>query len=316
MLRTVAVIVQEPVAAFELGVLSEVFGIDRTDDGVPAFEFRVCAARPGEVLETTGGFGVVARHPLDEARDADLVAIPAGPVDGPFDDAVLDVLRASTERGTRILSVCTGAFTLAAAGLLDGRRCATHWRYAERLARAYPSAQVDLDVLYVEDGPVLTSAGTAAGIDACLHLVRAELGAQVATRIARRMVVPPHRGGGQRQYVETPILQHSCDSLQPVLDWVGANLGTDHPVPALAERAQMSERTFARRFLHEVGTTPHRWVTEQRVLRARTLLETTDLDIEAVAHACGLASGAVLRQHFQRELGVSPATYRRQFATC
>ena len=314
MLRTIAVIVTEPVALFELGVLAEVFGIDRTDDGVPAFDFRVCSARPGEVLRSTSGPGVVATHTLEDALDADLIAIPGGSADAPYDEDVLRILRDAVATGSRALSVCSGAFTLAAAGLLDGRRCATHWRYAARLAAEHPLAEVDLDVLYVEDGPVLTSAGTAAGIDACLHLVRSELGSEVATRIARRMVVPPHRSGGQRQYVEQPVPTDACDTLQPVLDWVVEHLADDHSVPALAARARMSERTFARRFADDVGTSPHRWLTSQRVLRARHLLETTDLDVERVSHAVGFASGAVLRHHFQREIGLSPAAYRRQFA--
>ena len=315
MLRTIAVVVTEPVAMFELGVLAEVFGIDRTDDGVPRFEFRVCSTRPGEILRSTSGTGVVATHSLEAARDADLVAIPGGSADGPFDPAVLEVLREASDSGARVLSVCSGAFTLAAAGLLDGRRCATHWRYAARLAAEYPLAQVDLDVLYVEDGPVLTSAGTAAGIDACLHLVRSELGSEVATRIARRMVVPPHRSGGQRQYVDQPVPSEACDTIQPVLDWVVERLGDDHTVAALAARARMSERTFARRFGDDVGTSPHRWLTSQRVLRARHLLETTDLDVEHISQSVGLGNAAGLRHHFQREVGLSPAAYRKQFAT-
>ncbi|GAA1976480.1 helix-turn-helix domain-containing protein [Terrabacter lapilli] len=313
MLRTIAVIAQEPVAMFELGVLCEVFGIDRTDDGVPAFDFRVCSARPGEVLRTTSGMAVVAPFSLEAARGADLVAIPGGPVDGPYDREVLDILRDTASSGGRVLSVCSGAFQLAAAGLLDGRRCATHWRYAAKLADDHPSARVDLDVLYVEDGPVLTSAGTAAGIDACLHLVRTELGSEVATRIARRMVVPPHRSGGQRQFVETPLPAEPCESLQDVLEWVAEHLDQEHSIPSLASRAAMSERTFARRFTAEVGTTPHRWLTSQRVLRARHLLETTDLDIERIARESGFGTAAVLRHHFQREIGVPPIAYRRAF---
>jgi transcriptional regulator GlxA family with amidase domain len=313
MLRTVAVVVQEPVAAFELGVLCEVFGIDRTDDGVPAFDFRVCASRPGEIIRSTSGIGVVATHGLDAARDADLVAVPAGTVDGPFEPEILQVLRETVERGGRVLSVCSGAFTLAAAGLLDGRACTTHWRYAARLAEVCPDAEVDLDVLYVEDGPIITSAGTAAGIDACLHLVRTELGSEVATRIARRMVVPPHRSGGQRQYVESPVPDQPCDSLQDVLDAVLEHLDGDHTVASLARQAAMSERTFARRFSAEVGTTPHQWLTAQRVLRARHLLETTDLDVERIARESGFATGAVLRHHFQRQIGVPPQAYRKAF---
>lgn len=315
MLRTIAVLAQEPVAVFELGVLCEVFGIDRTDDGVPAFDFRVCSSRPGEVLRSSSGVGVVATHPLEAALDADLVCLPAGPIDSPRDPAVVEALRESAARGARVLCVCSGAFTLAEAGLLAGRRCATHWRYAARLGRENPDAYVDLDVLYVQDGPIITSAGTAAGIDAALHIVRAELGSEVANRIARRMVVPPHRDGGQRQYVEAPLPQHSSDSLQDVLDWVVEHVGEEHSVPSLARRARLSERTFARRFVGEVGTTPHRWLTTQRVLRARHLLETTDIDVERIAHLSGFASGAVLRQQFQRHLGVAPAAYRKAF-TC
>jgi transcriptional regulator GlxA family with amidase domain len=313
MLRTIAVIAQEPVATFEVGVLCEVFGIDRTDDGVPAFDFRVCSPRPGEVLRTTSGMGVVAPFPLEAARGVDLVAIPGGPVDGPYDPEVLDILRDNAAHGGRVLSVCSGAFQLAAAGLLDGRECATHWRYAARLAEENPGACVDLDVLYVEDGPVLTSAGTAAGIDACLHLVRTELGSEVATRIARRMVVPPHRSGGQRQFVETPVPSEPCEGLQDVMEWVSERLDEEHSIPSLAKRAAMSARTFARRFTAEVGTTPHKWLTSQRVLRARHLLESTDLDIERIARESGFATAAVLRHHFQRQIGIPPVAYRRAF---
>jgi len=314
MLRTVAAIVEEPVAPFELAVLCEVFGIDRSEDGVPPFDFRVCAAEPGRFLRTKTGMGVVATHGLDAARDADLIAIPGGSVNGPFRPEILEILRAAVDRGARVLSVCSGAFWLAEAGLLDGRDCATHWKYADLLGQRFPHARVNLDVLYVEDGPVLTSAGTAAGIDACLYLVREELGFDIANRIARRMVVAPHRAGGQRQYIETPVPAGACDSLQDVLDWLGEHLDEDHSVPQLAARANLSERTFARRFSHEVGTTPHKWLTAQRVLRARRLLETTDLDVEAIAHACGFATGAVLRAHFQKQVGLAPLQYRRAFA--
>ncbi len=312
-LRTVAVLVSEPAAVFELGVLCEVFGIDRTDDGVPAFDFRVCAREPGRPLRTTSGMGVVASHGLEGAVDADLVAVPAEQIDGPFDPAMLQVLRDAHARGAMVMSVCSGAFMLGAAGLLDGRACATHWRHAAELARRHPDARVDLDVLYVDDDRVLTSAGTAAGIDACLHLVRRELGAEVAARIARRMVVPPHRDGGQRQYVEMPVPDQECDSLQDVLEWVLEHLDTELSVPDLAARARLSERTFARRFQQELGTTPHRWLTLQRVLRARHLLETTDLDVERVAHLSGFATAAVLRQHFQRQTAMAPLAYRRAF---
>lgn len=313
MLATIAVLIQEPVAAFELGVLCEVFGVDRTDDGVPAFDFRVCAAHPGAPLATTSGIRVLATHPLDAAADADVLAIPAGRTRGPFDERILQELRAGHARGAQIVSVCSGAFTVGAAGLLDGRKATTHWRHADQLIEDFPQAKVDLDVLYVDDDRVLTSAGTAAGIDACLHLVRRELGAEVANRIARRMVVPPHRDGGQRQFIDTPIPQCQSDSLEPLLGWVLDHLDQEHSVPDLARRAQLSERTFARRFSEVVGTTPHRWLTAQRVIRARQLLESSDLDVEAVAHTVGFTSGAALRPHFQREVGIAPTAYRRRF---
>lgn len=313
-LRVVAAIVEEPISPFELAVLCEVFGIDRTEDGVPSFDFRVCAAEPERVLRSKTGMGIVATHPLEAAREADLIAIPGGNVDGPFRAEVLDILRDAVDRGARVMSVCSGAFWLGEAGLLDRRDCATHWRYASLLEERFPQARVDLDVLYVEDGPILTSAGTAAGIDACLHIVRAELGSEIATRIARRMVVPPHRDGGQRQYVATPVPPAPCDSLQDVLDWLLANLDQEHSVPRLAARANMSERTFARRFTQELGTTPHKWLTLQRVLRARHLLETTELDVEAIARACGFGTGAMLRTHFQKQIGLAPLAYRRAFS--
>jgi len=224
-------------------------------------------------------------------------------------------LRKAEARGAILLTVCSGAFVLGAAGLLDGRPCTTHWRYVKKFEDQFPLAKLDADVLFVDDGNIITSAGTAAGIDACLHLVRRELGSAVATRIARRMVVPPQRDGGQRQYVEVPVPESSGESLQPVLDWMVDNLTVDHTVPALARQAQMSERTFARRFVAETGTTPLKWVTTQRVLRARTLLEQTRMGIEQIAAESGFGTAALLRHHFRRVVGVSPQDYRRTFRT-
>ncbi len=313
MLHKIAVVLMEDVAVFEFGVLAEVFGIDRTEDGVPPFDFRVCSIRPGEPLRTSSHSQVIAPYGLEVIADADLVAVPATTVRGEYPEEVLDALRAASARGAQLLTVCSGAFVLGAAGLLDGVRCTTHWRYAADFTARFPDAKLDPDVLFVDDVNIITSAGTAAGIDACLHLVRRELGTAVATSIARRMVVPPQRDGGQRQFVDLPVPETAGKSLQPVLDWMMDNLTVEHTVPALARRAQMSDRTFARRFVAETGTTPHKWLTLQRVLHARTLLEETGLGIEEIATASGFGTAALLRHHFRRVVGVSPQDYRRTF---
>jgi AraC family transcriptional regulator, transcriptional activator FtrA len=312
-LRTVATVVVDRVAPFELGVVCEVFGIDRTADGVPPFDFRICGERPGEPLRATVGMSVVPEHGLDAVIDADLVAVPATWVREEYPTAVLDALRAAADAGATLLSVCTGAYLLGAAGLLDNRPCTTHWYHVADFAARFPAAKLDPDVLFVDDGNVITSAGTAAGIDACLHLVRRELGAEVATLIARRMVVPPQRDGGQRQFITQP-LPADADSLRPLLTWMLETLDTEHTVAELARRARLSERTFARRFLAETGTTPHRWLSAQRVQLARRLLEQTDLGVDEIARRCGFGGAALLRHHFSRAVGVTPTAYRRTFA--
>ena len=310
-LRDVAVVVLDGVAPFELGVLCEVFGIDRTDDGMPGFDFAVCS--PGGAPVTTGGgFRITPEHGLDRLASADLVAVPAMPHDA-ADDAVLDALRAAAARGARVLSVCSGAFVLGAAGLLDGRRCTTHWRHAAELAERFPLAEVDGDVLYVEDGPVITSAGTASGIDACLHVVRTEFGGRAAAALARRMVVPPHREGGQAQYVQTPVPVTPAESLQPLLEWLQSHLADEHTVDSLAARALLSPRTFARRFKDETGTTPHAWLTARRLELAEQLLEETDEPVERVAALTGFGGAAALRHHFSQARSTTPQAYRRAF---
>ena len=309
-LRTVAVVLQDPVAVFEFGVLSEVFGIDRTDDGVPPFDFRVCTENPGMPLRGDGGVTLTAPHGLELTTDVDLVAIPASNAAYAPSESVKQVVRDAVERGAYVLSVCSGAFTLGAAGVLDGRECTTHWRHSDELAAAYPLAHVNPDVLYAHDGTVITSAGTAAGMDACLHLVRTEHGAAVANRIARRMVVSPHRDGGQRQFIDHPVPVTECESIGPILQWLLENLDEPHTVTELARRASMSSRTFARKFVSETGTTPHQWVTDQRVLRARELLEETDLSIEHIAGDVGFGSAALLRHHFAQGTGLTPTVFR------
>jgi AraC family transcriptional activator FtrA len=314
MLKSIAVVLIEDFAPFEFGVLCEVFGIDRTDDGVPAFDFRVCAEHPGQPLASNIDFQLIPKYGLEALAEADLVGVPAASMRGDYPPAVLEALRAAAARGATLLSVCSGAYLLGAAGLLDGRLCTTHWRYVDHFAKRFPLAKVDPGVLFVDDGSIVTSAGTAAGIDACLHLVRRELGSAVANAIARRMVVPPQRDGGQKQYVQLPVPECTGESLQPVLAWMQENLAVEHSVAGLAQRARMSERTFARRFGSETGTTPHKWLTQQRVLHAQHLLEDTSLSIEEIARSTGLGNAALLRHHFRRIVGVTPKDYRWNFA--
>lgn len=314
MLQKIAVVLNDHLAMFEFGVVCEVFGLDRSADGLPLFDFRVCGAEPGKPLTTSSpGITVAPEYSLDELLDADLVAVPAFPIEHGCDPRVVDAVRDASERGATILTVCSGAFLAGKAGLLDGRKCTTHWRYVDRLAREFPLATVDPDVLFVDEGNLITSAGTAAGIDACLHLVRRELGSSVANAIARRMVVPPQRDGGQRQFIERPVVDCNSDSLSETLHWMSENLDLPHTVEALADRTAMSTRTFARRFAAETGTTPVKWLTGQRILLAKQLLEETDLDLESLAHRCGFGSGALLRHHFQRSVGIAPVEYRRRF---
>lgn len=312
-MRSIAVPVLPRVAAFELGVLCEVFGVDRSDQGLPTYDFWVCGERPGEPLATKSGFEIVPPHPLDRLDDADVIGVPAGPWRDGFPVQLLDALRRAVDRGALVLSVCSGAFVLGAAGLLDGRECTTHWMYADELQRAYPAARVDPDVLYVCDGPVWTSAGTAAGIDLCLHLVREREGSEVARAIARRMVVPPQRAGGQKQFVETPLPAATGSDLEPLLTWMASHLDEPMTVASLADRAHMAPRTLARRFLAETGTTPYDWLTEQRVLLARQLLEETDRTVDAVALHAGFGNAAALRHHFAARVGTTPQAYRATF---
>ncbi|MFE3444030.1 helix-turn-helix domain-containing protein [Nocardia sp. NPDC059180] len=314
MLSRVAVVLSERLAMFEFGVVCEVFGLDRTADGLPGFDFRVCGVEPGKPLPATSpGVTVTPEYGLDELAAADLVAIPAFPASTGHDPVVVDAVRAAADAGAIVLTVCSGAFLAGAAGLLDGRKCTTHWRYVDQLAAQFPAATVDPDVLFVDEGNLITSAGTAAGIDACLHLVRREIGSAAANGIARRMVVPPQRDGGQRQFIERPVAECGSDSLGTTLQWMTENLELPHTVEALAARSTMSTRTFARRFAAETGTTPVKWLTTQRVLLAEHLLEDTDLGLEQIASRAGFGSAALLRHHFQRVVGIAPTEYRRRF---
>ena len=311
MLQKVVVLAIPGMAPFEFGVLCEVFGIDRSSMGGPRFDFTVATAEPGPVPLSLG-FPLVIDTDLSVAADADLVAVPAAGT-GPLDERYLDAIRAAHARGAWVLSVCSGAFVLAQAGVLDGRRATTHWMYADRLARQHPLIDVDPDVLFVHDGNIVTGAGTAAGIDAALHIVREEHGAAATNVIARRMVVPPQREGGQSQYIPTPMPEYRGDSFALVIDWMLENLDQELTVDQLARRALMSGRTFARRFRAETGTTPAAWLNRQRMLRAQTELEQTDDGLEQIAARSGFGTAAVMRHHFLKVLQTTPTAYRRAF---
>jgi AraC family transcriptional activator FtrA len=309
--RSVAAVVAPGSHPFELAVACEVFGLDRPEVGVPWYRFVVCAATPRVGL---GPYTLETAHGLDALAAADTVIVPAcDPAVGPAPE-LTDALRAAYERGARLVAFCSGAFALAAAGALDNRRVTTHWMYAARLAAEYPSIDVQPDVLYVDDGQVLTSAGTSAAIDLSLHIVRQDYNTEVANYIARRMVVPPHRDGGQAQYLVQPVPDTDhADSLAPTLDWIVDNLDRPLTIDDMAAHALMSTRTFMRRFRAATGTTPVRWLSHQRVEHARRVLESTDVPVDRVAQVSGFGSAANFRVHFQRTVGTAPTSYRRAF---
>jgi transcriptional regulator GlxA family with amidase domain len=260
------------------------------------------------------GYDLHVEHGLDEAADADLVCvIPKREFLSPSPE-VAELVATVHDRGSLVFAHCTGTFVLGEAGLLDGRRCTTHWRHSRALAERFPRALVDPDVLYVQDGTMVTGAGAAAGLDAGLHVMRQQFGARAAMTAARRMVVPPHRSGGQAQYISAPVVDCEAETLGPLLTWLTEHLDEQHSVESLARQAHMSPRTFARRFRAETGTTPHAWITSQRVLRAEELLERTDHPIERIAAQVGFGNAATLRHHFSRARTVSPQQYRRTFS--
>jgi transcriptional regulator GlxA family with amidase domain len=312
--RRVAVLALELVAPFEMSVACEVFRDDRAELGVPAWDRTICAVEPG-LVRTKAGFDIRTEHGLEVVDAADLVIVPNwSPQSSAMPPAaVLDALRRAAERGAWVVSFCTGAFVLAWAGLLSGRRATTHWQYAEEFRSVFPDVDLCPDVLYVADGPIMTSAGTAAAIDLSLHVLRLVDGPEAANASARQMIVPPHRDGGQAQYVDRPMPAEDDCALAELLGWMNEHLDRELSVDELAERVHMSPRTFARKFRAETGTTPHHWLTGQRVLHAQRLLESTDLPVERVAEQSGLGSAATLRHHFTTWVGVSPQRYRQQF---
>ncbi|MFI6388086.1 helix-turn-helix domain-containing protein [Nonomuraea sp. NPDC050540] len=292
------------VVAFDLAIPAEVFGGEE-------YSFAVCARAPGPVPATTG-FEIAVAHGLDALLEADTVVVPGyAPLDEPA-EPVLEALRTAAARGARMVSVCTGAFALAAAGLLDGLPATTHWMDAPALAARYPAVEVNPGKLYAGAGNVLTSAGFAAGIDMCLHLVRTDHGAEAAVRVARRLVVAPHREGGQAQYLEQPI-PAAGGGMAQVCAWALERLADPLTVADLAGRANLAPRTFARHFTAQTGVSPHRWLAAQRVQLARRLLERTDLPVDEVARRCGLGTAANLRLHLSRDAATTPTAYRRTF---
>ncbi len=299
---------------FELGVACDMFGLnDITDLDIPWYRLSVCGSGPVPVT-VDGGLQLHAPHGLEKIRQArTVVVLPTEDLDR-VPAEVFEALRRAHARGCRIISLCTGAFVLAEAGLLDGRRATTHWSECDDLARRYPDVSVDPAVLFVDDGDILTSAGSAASIDLCLHVVRKDYGTEVATQLARQLVVPPQRDGGQAQFIDTPLpTLDDSNMFAATVAWAQEHLNEPLTVDDLAARAAMSPRTFARRFLAATGTTPHQWVQRQRVHLAQRMLEASDLSIEAVAQGSGFCTPGNLRKHFQRIIQTSPQAYRRAF---
>jgi len=313
-LTDVAVVVAEPVPAFELGIASEMFGLPGVEVDVPRYRYAVCAERI-EAMRTSTGFTVTPTDTLRRLDTADLIiVVGAAPPVPPPSECLADALHRAVARGATVAALCTGAFVVAATGLLDGRTATTHWAYAAELARRHPQVTLDVDRIYVVDGPIATSAGSSAAIDLCLHLIRREHGAVVANRVARQMVMPAHRSGGQAQFSQTPVeVPQAGPGLAELLDWAADHLDADLSVETLAAQATMSTRTFIRHFTAATGATPAAWVREQRVRRAEQLLEQADATVAAIARRCGFGSPDTLRRHFRRARGVNPETYRATF---
>jgi transcriptional regulator GlxA family with amidase domain len=307
----IAVLALDSVVAFDLSIPAQIFG---HRDERARYRLAICAERPGPV-ETSTAFAIVAPHGLEAVRQADTVIVPGFEhTERPVPPAVADALRAADRRGARMVSICTGAFALAAAGLLDGRRATTHWRHTGELRARHPEIDLDPGVLYVDEGRILTSAGVAAGIDLCLHLVARDHGTAAANAIARRMVVAPQRGGGQAQFVERAVPEPADGGLGATRTWMLERLEQPLTVAEMARHAVRSERSFARHFRAETGSTPLRWLHEQRILHARRLLEETDMPVEDVASSCGFGTATTLREHFRRALRTTPTAYRRAFS--
>ncbi|MDN3351001.1 helix-turn-helix domain-containing protein [Actinomadura sp. DC4] len=316
MAHEIVVLALNDVVAFDLGVPAQIFGAARDGEGRRLYRVRTCTPDGGPV-RTSGGFQAMPGYGPSALAEADTVVVAgvhdgAAMTSGTLEPSVAAAL-AARRPDARLMSICTGAFVLAAAGALEGRRAATHWLHADRFRALYPRVRLDADVLFVDDGDVLTSAGVGAGIDLCLHVIRRDHGSEVANRAARRSVVPPWRDGGQSQFIERPLPEPTGTSTAPTRAWVLANLHEPLGLPRLAREAGMSVRTFTRRFREETGVSPAQWLLRQRIEEARRLLETTDLPIDRVAERAGFGTATSMRQHLHTAVGVSPTTYRRTF---
>jgi AraC family transcriptional regulator, transcriptional activator FtrA len=313
---TVSVLAYAGMSAFELGIVTEVFGLPRPEFDIPWYELTICAERPGPV-PVIGGASLYTPNGLDVFAAAQTVIVPGVPdvAASPAAELVA-ALRLAHQRGARIVSICSGAFALAGAGLLDGRRATTHWQYAGLLRRRYPLVEVDPDVLYIDGRDVLTSAGSAAGLDACLHLVRQDYGAAIANAVARRLVIQPHRDGGQAQFIERPLPASSGDDrIAQSMTWALEHLAEPITVRSLAQQAHVSERTYLRYFARATGTSPIRWLISQRIQASLALLETTSTPVEQIASAVGFDTAVTYRHHFSQAMRTSPTAYRRAFRT-
>jgi AraC family transcriptional activator FtrA len=311
--HVVAALVYDGMAPFELGIVVEIFGLRRAELDLPWYDLRVCAAPRGP-FRLAGGMTVQADHGLEALDEADTVIVPGADVLGTTPEPVQEALRRAYLRGARIVSICSGAFTLADAGLLDGRDATTHWKFAPLLASRHPAVRVDPSVLYVDSGQVLTSAGSTAGIDLCLHIVRTDFGAVAANTVARHMVAPPHREGGQAQYIDAAVpVPSQDDAIGRAMGWALEHLADTITLDDLAGQANMSQRSFVRHFQKRAGTSPIRWIVDQRIRASLPLLEGTDVPAEKVGAAVGFDSPATFRHHFHRVMGTSPTAYRRTF---
>jgi len=311
--RLVAAVVYDGLCSFEFGCAAEVFGLPRPEMGEDWYRFIACAVEPGP-LRALGGLSFQVECGLEDLAKAGTVIIPGWRPDGPIPPGFLEALQAAHARGARLITICSGVFALAQAGLLDGLTATTHWRYAARLAADYPKVRVDPNVLYVDEGQILTSAGSAAGLDLCLYVVRRDFGARIANQVARRLVIALHRDGGQAQFIEAPVAELQDSRLAALIGGLPHRLESILTINALAREAAMSPRTFIRRFKEATGAAPGEWIAAARMARARDLLEDDQLSLDQVAMAAGLGCAANLRHQFRRRLGLSPSVYRSRFS--